>query len=57
MSMYNSLLKAAIPVNYISKFWELFEATTYNITTKKLITILRLDVWRNCSIYEKVVQK
>ena len=23
-----------IPVNCISKFWELFEVTTYNVTTK-----------------------
>jgi len=34
MSMYNSLFTAAIPANYISEFWELFEATTYNVTTK-----------------------
>jgi hypothetical protein len=26
----------AIPVNCISKFWELFDVTTYNVTTKNL---------------------
>jgi len=34
MSMYNYLFTAAIPVNCISEFWELFKATTYNVTTK-----------------------
>jgi len=28
VSMYTLLLTVAIPVNYTSKFWELFEATT-----------------------------
>jgi hypothetical protein len=34
MSMYNSLFTAAIPVNYISVLWELFKASTHNVTTK-----------------------
>ena len=34
MSMYNSLFAAVIPVNYITVLWELFEASTHNVTTK-----------------------
>jgi hypothetical protein len=35
MSMYISLLTVAIPVNYISEFQELFEATTYKTSSKQ----------------------